>query len=105
MHALTQLIRDAHTHIVKITEDSRAVLDRTAELQQEEAGKQVPVIHRYTLEQLADYARTIPLREIAFIREAFTMENMGRIASPGMTGTEKTIVDILQEKNSLQGKE
>ena len=32
-----------------------------------------------------------------------TMKNMGRIASPGMTGTEKTIVDILQDKSSLQG--
>ena len=27
-----------------------------------------------------------------------TMKNMGTIASPGMVGTEKTIVDILQEK-------
>ena len=27
-----------------------------------------------------------------------TMRNMGRIASPGMTATEKTIVDIMQEK-------
>ena len=27
-----------------------------------------------------------------------TMKNMGRIASPGMTGTEKTIIDILEEK-------
>lgn len=27
-----------------------------------------------------------------------TMKNMGRIASPGMTATEKTIVDIMQEK-------
>ena len=29
-----------------------------------------------------------------------TMRNMGRIASPGMVGTEKTILDILQEKRS-----
>lgn len=29
-----------------------------------------------------------------------TMRHMGEIASPGMTGTEKTIVDILQEKMS-----
>ena len=28
-----------------------------------------------------------------------TMHNMGLIASPGMTGTEKTIVDILDGKN------
>lgn len=34
-----------------------------------------------------------------------TMKNMGRIASPGMTGTEKTIVDILQDKNKSGKKE
>ncbi len=28
-----------------------------------------------------------------------TMRNMGLIASPGMVGTEKTIVDILNRKN------
>ena len=28
-----------------------------------------------------------------------TMRYMGEIASPGMIGTEKTIVDILQEKS------
>lgn len=27
-----------------------------------------------------------------------TMRNMGRIASPGMTATEKTIVEIMKEK-------
>ena len=27
-----------------------------------------------------------------------TMRNMGRIASPGMVGTEKTIVEIMSEK-------
>ena len=29
-----------------------------------------------------------------------TMRNMGRITSPGMTGTEKTIVEIMQEKKA-----
>lgn len=32
-----------------------------------------------------------------------TMRNMGRIASPGMTATEKTIVDILAEKRPAKG--
>lgn len=32
-----------------------------------------------------------------------TMCNMGRIASPGMSGTEKTIVDILVEKQNKKG--
>ena len=29
-----------------------------------------------------------------------TMENMGRIASPGMVGTEKTIIEILESKQT-----
>ena len=32
-----------------------------------------------------------------------TMRNMGRIASPGMTAAEKTIVDILAEKRPSKG--
>ena len=32
-----------------------------------------------------------------------TMRHMGEIASPGMVGTEKTIVDILQEKSGARG--
>ena len=31
-------------------------------------------------------------------RESKTLKNMGRIASPGMTETEKTIVAIQEEK-------
>lgn len=34
-----------------------------------------------------------------------TMRNMGRIASPGMTGTEKTIVEIFEEKRKKTDKE
>ena len=32
-----------------------------------------------------------------------TMRNMGRIASPGMVGTEKTMIDILEEKEKQEG--
>ena len=32
-----------------------------------------------------------------------TMRNMGRIASPGMSGTEKTIIEILQGKQRTKG--
>ena len=31
------------------------------------------------------------------------MRNMGRIASPGMTGTEKTIVEIFDAKKKKRG--
>ena len=32
-----------------------------------------------------------------------TMRNMGRIASPGMVGTEQTFLDILKEKTAREG--
>ena len=34
---------------------------------------ELPLIHRYTLEQLHEYARTVPAEEISFIRRAFEM--------------------------------
>lgn len=51
-------IRDAHTNIVKITENGVTVLE-TAE--ESAAGQETtPLIHRYTLEQLHEYVRTVP---------------------------------------------
>ena len=53
--------------------------------------------------QSADFAmHEIYIDEIHGINGASpeeTMRYMGEIASPGMIGTEKTIVDILQEKS------
>lgn len=96
-HSASCLIRDAHTNIVKVTEDGRAVLDKTAELQKEEGREQVPVIHRYTLAQLAEYARTVPLEEISFIREAFTM-NMA-LFQEGLDSPRTTFARVLLAMN------
>ena len=40
-----------------------------------------------------------PIHGIGGATPEETMGNMGRIASPGMVGTEKTILDILEEKS------
>lgn len=63
-------IRDAHTNIVNITENGVTVFEAgsTADAGQDAA----PLIHRYTLEQLHQYARTVPAEELSFIRQAFT---------------------------------
>lgn len=63
-------IRDAHTNIVKIAENGVTVFEAgsTADAGQEAT----PLIHRYTLEQLHQYARTVPAEELSFIRQAFT---------------------------------
>ena len=42
-----------------------------------------------------------PIHGIGGTTPEETMRNMGRIASPGMVGTEKTILDILEEKSAI----
>lgn len=68
-------IHDSHTNIVKITENGRTVFgsdeaDAAEEGADEEA---LPLIHKYTLKELYDYASTVPADEIGFIRSAFEL--------------------------------
>ena len=65
-------IRDSHTNITQIVKDGDVVFEGT----QDEGGMdndngQVPVIHRYTLNQLLGYARSVPIEEIEFVRQAY----------------------------------
>lgn len=62
-------IRDAHTNIVKIQENGTTVWEKPWEdASQQEA---VPTIHRFCLAQLREYALTVPIEEITFIRQAY----------------------------------
>lgn len=70
----TVTIRDAHTNIVSITENGRTVFSREgASATSDEADSSVPLIHKYTLEELYRYAATVPVKEIEFIRSAFDL--------------------------------
>lgn len=174
---------------VRVTENGKTLFEKEPEqdFERKKSEHEKPgndgdgcLIHRYTLQQLYDYATAVPAGEIGFIRKAFemneallmeglasgqtvygpyllaanggklvspderktaslfcngaiearvmclskpavsitesgahgilgktpeeTMRNMGRIASPGMTGTEKTIVEIMQEKKAQEEK-
>ncbi len=71
-HTAQVTIRDAHTNIVKVTVDGRTV--RKADEQTEQAeGEAAHHIHDYTLEQLYTYAKTVPAKELAFLREAYRL--------------------------------
>ena len=74
-------ITDSHTNIVRITENGKTVFgsdaaadkDAGKEAAAEAAEDDMPLIHRYTLQQLYDYAATVPVSEIEFIRKAFEL--------------------------------
>ena len=69
------LIRDSHTNIVRITENSQVVFEKAEQPSELPEGEEeeVPLIHRYTLKQLYTYAMTVPAEELGFIRQAFEM--------------------------------
>ena len=67
----TVTIRDSHTNIVKITENGNVVFEteQSAESEQEEVHQ----IHKYTLDEMHTYAKTVPLEEIEFVKAAYDM--------------------------------
>ena len=65
-------IRDAHTNIVEIIENSQTVYEKKQEKEQRETDGDC-LIHRYTFEQIYEYALSVPAAELDFIKEAFSM--------------------------------
>ena len=63
-------IRDAHTNIVKITQNDTVIFEKPQTALADHSD--TPLIHRYTLKQLCDYVRSVPVEELTFIRQAFT---------------------------------
>ena len=95
-HKASALIRDAHTNIVKITEDDKVIFQK-AVTEEDEAHADVPTIHRYSLAQILDYVQTVPVEEISFIREAFTM-NMDLLAE-GLDHPRTRFAKVLRTMN------
>ncbi len=65
-------IQDSHTHITRITVNGR-VVEEHPRLHAAEGEEETPLIHRYTLAQLAEYARTVPGEDLAFLAESYVM--------------------------------
>ena len=68
----TVTIKDAHTNITEITENGRVVFSKKQE-KKRETEEGTPLIHRYTLRQILNFAKTVPLDEIAFISKAYDL--------------------------------
>ncbi|MGN0294410.1 MAG: serine dehydratase subunit alpha family protein [Lachnospiraceae bacterium] len=88
-------IRDAHTNIVKITENGKTVFEKECEEETQET--EGPLIHQYTLEQIYEYTRTVPVEEISFIREAFRMNE--ELLMEGIGSTKTTYAPYLLAAN------
>ena len=94
-------IQDAHTHIVRITENGCTVLEEPGLAgSPEDTGEAMPLIHRYTLAQLREYALTVPAEELAFIRRAFEM-NLA-LCQAGLDSPRTTYARYLLAENGGQ---
>lgn len=115
------IIRDAHTNVVKITENGKAVFENASVEQHEEisaadasaandsssertacvsadaASAAAPAIHRYILDELHQYSLTVPIAEIGFIHKAFDM-NMA-LCRAGIESDKTTFAGYLLKKN------
>ena len=67
----TVTIRDSHTNIVKITENGNVVFEKSQKTEAEQEEQHL--IHKYTLEEMHTYAKTVPVEEIEFVKAAYEM--------------------------------
>lgn len=91
-------IRDAHTNIVKITENGKTVYEKPHTAAEESHAE--PLIHRHTLAQLHDYALTVPAEELTFIRKAFELNYA--LCQAGIASPKTTYARCLLEANDGQ---
>ncbi len=99
-HTCTVTIKENHTNVVRIVVNDRVEFE--AQPAGEEAGMQAQSgdgheIHGYTLARLVEYAKTVPLSELAFIREAYKV-NM-ELLEEGLSSSRTTFAPYLKEVN------
>ena len=89
-------IRDAHTNIVSIQVNGETIFSGEEE-SGEHGGDHPADIHSYTLQQIYDYAVSVPAEEIAFIQEAYEMN--GKLFEEGIHSERTTYARYLLEQN------
>lgn len=95
-------IRDSHTNITRITVNGKVELETEDEKKKDEEGAEEPhTIHKYTLQQIYDYATTVDVDEIRFINEAYRV-NL-ELFHEGLSNPRTTFARQLLELNG--GKE
>ena len=70
-------IRDKHTNITKIVVNGETILEKKDECATdgteatETDTEKIHSLHQYTLAEILDYVNTVPLEEIAFVKDAY----------------------------------
>lgn len=90
-------IRGTHTHIQWVEKNGEIVFGEKTERQEESEEAETPVIHCYTLQQILEYVKQVPTKEISFIREAFSMNI--ELLEEGIHSKKTTIGPMLLRAN------
>ena len=91
----TVTIRDSHTNIVKITKDDTTIFEKESAGESEHDAP--AMIHNYTLEEIHTYAKTVPVEEIEFVRDAYIMN--WNLMQEGLTNPKTTYARYLHAAN------
>lgn len=90
-------IRDSHTHIISIEKNGEQIYADEEYRQGMADGEDEAVIHQYSLHEILEYVRKVPLEEILFIRDAFSM-NM-ELLEEGLESERAVITKCLLKEN------
>lgn len=97
-------IEDSHTNITKIVVNGRTELEtekkERGEREQEAGEEEKHLIHGYTLRQLYDYAASVDIGELGFIREAYRVN--WELFEEGMHNSKTVFAKYLMKKNGGQ---
>ena len=72
LDSCTVLIKGSHTNIVKITVNGKVIFEKEEKKSQEKNEEQA-LIHKYSLEQIVNYIKSVDIKEIEFIKKAYSM--------------------------------
>lgn len=89
-------IKDTHTNIVKISLNGEIIFEKADEKKEDE-GEEIPLIHKYTLKEIVDYAKNVDIEEIKFIKKAFEV-NM-ELFNEGLKSSKSTFIHQLFKMN------
>lgn len=96
----TVRIKGGHTDIYLIEKNGEILFEKEKHTEEAAQEQAVPVIHRYTLQEILEYVKNVPVRDISFIREAFSM-NMDLLEA-GIRSGRTTIAHMLLEDNNRE---